>query len=164
MLNQSRLIKWRWFALSVVILLLDQFTKHLAVENLVFYTPVEITSFFNFTLMYNFGAAFSFLHDAGGWQRWFFVVTALIISLVISVWLYRIPSEQKWLTIALALILGGAIGNIYDRIVLGYVVDFLDFHLYGWHWPAFNIADSAISVGVVMVLIDAFRGNSQDRI
>jgi signal peptidase II len=109
----------------------------------------------NLTLVHNTGAAFSLLRDAGGWQRIFFITLALIISAVLLNWLRRIPPGQRWLPVTLALILGGAAGNLWDRIFLGYVVDFLDVYVGQWHWPAFNLADSSISVGAVMLAIDA---------
>ena len=106
------------------------------------------------TLAHNYGAAFSFLSDAGGWQRWFFTVLASAVSLALLVWLLRLPREE-WLTgLGLSLILGGAIGNLIDRIQLGYVVDFVDVHYKGWHYPAFNVADSAITCGVILLLLD----------
>ena len=107
----------------------------------------------------NYGAAFSFLSDAGGWQRWFFAVLSTAVSAVITVWIFRLP-KSKWIeSLALALILGGALGNLYDRVMLGYVVDFLDFHWSGWHFPAFNIADSGISVGAILLILDMFLTN-----
>jgi len=113
----------------------------------------------NLTLMHNTGAAFSFLGNAGGWQRWMFVTIALLVSAGLAWWLRQLPRGHTWLAVAIALILGGALGNAWDRIHLGYVVDFIDVY-YGNlpHWPAFNVADSAISVGAVMLLLDAVRG------
>jgi len=110
-------------------------------------------------LTYNTGAAFSFLAGADGWQRGFFIAIALVAVVVISVLLVRHASEGMF-CFSLSLILGGAVGNVLDRIVLGHVVDFLDFHAAGWHWPAFNLADSAISVGAVLLIADSFRENS----
>jgi signal peptidase II len=121
-----------------------------------------VIPFFNLTLLHNTGAAFSFLSEAGGWQRWFFALVALIISAVILLWLKRLPRDKVWLAVALALVLGGALGNVWDRITLGYVIDFLDIYYQGWHWPAFNIADSAISVGAAMLIIDSLRGERRD--
>jgi signal peptidase II len=147
-------LRWAW--LSVAVALLDQGLKALAVEHLILNTPLPQFPGFNLTLVYNTGAAFSFLQDAGGWQRWFFVVVGITISGVIFAWLARLPAHRRWLACALALILGGAAGNLWDRITLGYVIDFIDLYYQGWHWPAFNLADSAITVGAVMLIIDAF--------
>ena len=140
--------------LSAVIIALDLQTKQLASDNLVLYRPQEVFSWLNMTLAHNYGAAFSFLSDAGGWQRWFFTILATTVSLVLLVWLIKLP-RKDWLTgLGLALILGGAIGNLVDRIRLGYVVDFIDFHIGDWHYPAFNVADSAITCGVILLLLD----------
>jgi signal peptidase II len=145
---------WLWLLLSVLVILLDWHTKQWASESLVLYRPHEIFSGFNFTLAHNYGAAFSFLNDAGGWQRWLFIVLASAVSLVLLVWLIRLPREE-WLTgLSLGLIIGGAIGNLIDRIQQGYVVDFIDVYYGDWHFPAFNVADSAITVGVVLLLLD----------
>jgi len=117
---------------------------------------VEILAFFNLTLLYNTGVAFSFMADAGGWQRWLFTLLAAIISLIILIWMARTPRSQVWVNSALAMILGGAIGNnLIDRLLYGYVIDFIDIYYQNWHWPVFNIADSAITVGAIMLLIDA---------
>lgn len=145
----------RWIWLSLFVVGLDQWTKYLAGAHLNFGIPQPILPGFNLTLVHNTGAAFSLLRDAGGWQRMFFIALALAISAVLILWLRRIPRAQRWLPVALALILGGAVGNLWDRIFLGHVVDFLDVYLDRWHWPAFNIADSAISAGAVMLLVDA---------
>lgn len=151
------MLKWLW--LSAVVISLDLWTKSIASANLSL-NGLGVAWFpgFNFTLMHNTGAAFSFLNDAGGWQRWFFTVVALLVSAVLLVWLHRLPKDNRWLAVALALILGGALGNVYDRMTLGYVVDFIDVYYGTYHWPAFNIADSAISVGALMFIIDALRG------
>ncbi len=146
---------WLWVTLLIVIL--DQWTKSLAEANLVYLEPVPIMPSFNLMLAYNKGAAFSFLSDAGGWQRWFFTVLKLIVSAAIIYWLYTLKASQKWLAIALALILAGAIGNVWDRIQLGHVVDFIQLYYQSWYWPAFNIADSAIVAGAIMLIIDTFR-------
>lgn len=145
-----------WLLLAIVIVGLDFWTKHLAVEGLVLYRPLPVTSWFNLTLAHNEGAAFSLLADAGGWQRWFFTTVAVVISIVLLVWLWRLPNRSRLLPSALMLVLGGAIGNLIDRLRFGYVIDFLDVHYQGWHWPAFNIADSAIVLGVILLLIDGF--------
>jgi signal peptidase II len=158
MLNkQVNPLQWLWLTLLIVIL--DQITKNWISQTLTLYESVAIFSFFNFTLVHNTGAAFSFLAEAGGWQRWLLTGLALIVSVIIVVWLSRLKTvEHRWLAIALALVLGGAIGNLIDRIIYGYVIDFLDLYYKMWHWPAFNVADSAISIGAVMLLIDAIRG------
>lgn len=150
------MLKWLW--LSVVVIVLDQFTKALATDHLLMHDPVPVLPLFNLTLMHNTGAAFSFLSQAGGWQRWFFVAIAIIVSGALTAWLRQLQRHQAWLAMALALVLGGALGNVWDRIMLGYVVDFIDLYYGDWHWPAFNIADSAITIGAVMLLIDAVRG------
>lgn len=149
------MLKWIWVAIVVVIL--DQVTKYIASDSLVMHQPLAVMPMFNWTLMHNTGAAFSFLADAGGWQRWFFAIIAAVVSVVIFLWIKRLEQHQKWQAIALAVILGGAIGNVIDRIWLGYVVDFIDVYYQNWHWPAFNFADSAIFIGVVMIIIDAIR-------
>ena len=147
---------WPWYALALVVVLLDQFSKGMASASLDYGRPVEVFSWFNLTLQHNSGAAFSFLSNAGGWQRYFFSAIAIVISLVLVVWLYRLGSEQRLLALSLGLILGGAIGNLWDRLVLGYVVDFISVHYGGSYFPAFNVADSAISVGAVCMLLDSF--------
>ena len=143
-----------WLLMSALIVLLDLWTKGLATESLTLYRPVELTSWLNMTLAHNYGAAFSFLSDAGGWQRWLFTGLASVVTLVLIVWLLRLPSYEKLTAAALGLIIGGAVGNLIDRINNGYVVDFIDVYYRGWHWPAFNLADSAITGGVILLLID----------
>lgn len=147
----------RWLWLSAVVIAIDQVTKALASDLLRLYDAVHVLPGFNLTLMHNTGAAFSFLSDESGWQRWFFAAIAVGVSAMLVLWLRRLPSGQRWLPVAIALVIGGAIGNVWDRLVLGYVVDFIDLYAGRWHWPAFNIADSAITVGAVMLLLDAFR-------
>ena len=147
----------KWLSVSLVIIVLDQVTKSIAVEGLVLFQPVNLFPGFNFTLMYNEGAAFSFLSDASGWQRWFFTVIAIVVSIAIVFWLKSLPADHKVTALSLSLILGGAIGNVWDRIVLGKVVDFIDVYYAEYHWPAFNIADSAITVGAVILIIDSLR-------
>ena len=144
---------WLWLSLLVVIL--DQLTKIWVTASLELYQSISVLPFFNLVLVHNEGAAWSFLADAGGWQRWFLSGLAIVVSIAILVWLIRLKPQQRWLAGALALILGGALGNVIDRIMYGYVVDFIDVYYQQWHWPAFNIADSAISVGAVILLIDA---------
>ncbi len=144
-----------WIWISVLVIILDQASKLWMDSNLSFNQPVNILPFFDLRLLYNEGAAWSLLANAGGWQRWFLAALALGISIVLLAWLSRLERKQVWLAIALALVLGGAIGNLIDRVVYGHVIDFIDVYYQQWHWPAFNIADSAISVGAVMLVIDA---------
>jgi len=145
---------WIWLGVTAIVILLDWHTKQLVSDALELYRPQEVFSWLNITLAHNYGAAFSFLSDAGGWQRWFFIILASGVSLVLLVWLLRLP-RKEWLTgLGLALILGGAIGNLVDRIQLGYVVDFIDVYYKNWHYPAFNVADSAITCGVIFLLLD----------
>ena len=145
-----------WLAVTGLVILFDWHTKQMATELLELYRPHQVFSWLNMTLAHNYGAAFSFLSDAGGWQRWFFIVLASGVSLVLLVWLLRLP-RREWLTgLGLALILGGAIGNLVDRIQLGYVVDFVDVFYKDWHYPAFNVADSAITCGIILLLVDVF--------
>ena len=155
--------KNKWFGLSALIIIADQITKYAASSMLLMHEPVAILPFFNFTLMHNTGAAFSFLADQGGWQRWFFAVLASGVSIVLAVWLSRLKAHETWLAMALSLVLGGAIGNLIDRVYYGYVIDFIDVYYNASHWPAFNIADSAISIGAVMLVIDAFRNKEKSR-
>jgi signal peptidase II len=145
---------WVWLAVSALVILLDWQTKQWASEALELYRPQEVFSWLNITLAHNYGAAFSFLSDAGGWQRWFFMMLASGISMVLLVWLVRLP-RKDWLTaLGLSLILGGAIGNLVDRVQLGFVVDFIDVYYKNWHFPAFNVADSAITCGVFLLLLE----------
>ena len=146
----------RWYALALLLVVLDQLAKYWVSASFDYGEARAVTGFFNLVLTHNKGAAFSFLASAAGWQRGFFIVIALIAIVVITVLLAR-HAGDKLFCLALALILGGAIGNVLDRIVLGHVVDFLDFHLAGWHWPAFNLADSAITVGAVLLVVDSVR-------
>ncbi len=147
----------RWFWLSAAVLAIDQISKQIASQMLELHQPVPLLPFLNLTLTHNTGAAFSFLSDAGGWQRWFFVALTLVISVVIVVWMTRLKEGQRWLICALALVLGGALGNLWDRLVIGAVVDFIDVYYGTWHWPAFNLADSAICIGAVMLVVSTFK-------
>jgi len=143
-----------WLLVSAVIVVLDLWTKEIATQSLTLYRPVELTSWLNMTLAHNYGAAFSFLSDAGGWQRWLFTGLASVVTVILIVWLFRLPAREKLTAAALGLIIGGAVGNLVDRINHGYVVDFIDVFYRDWHWPAFNLADSAITGGVILLLID----------
>lgn len=149
-----------WLALSVLVLVLDQASKLYFESALSLYQQiVVIPDLFSWTLAYNTGAAFSFLADGAGWQRWLFAAIAVVVSVVLVVWLKRLGRSDNALAVALALILGGALGNLYDRIVLGHVIDFVLVHWRNlWYFPAFNLADSAISVGAVMLALDMFKG------
>lgn len=146
----------RWLWVTLVILILDRVTKSLALHYLPPYASVPVMKYFNLTLAYNKGAAFSFLGSASGWQSWLFGAIALAVSMGLFIWLTRLSSRQRGLCIALALVMGGALGNVSDRFLYGYVIDFLDFYIGNWHWPSFNIADSAICVGAVILFFDAF--------
>lgn len=145
-----------WFMLALVVILLDLYTKSLATANLDYAQPLPVFWWLNMTLHHNSGAAFSFLSEAGGWQRYFFSILASVISLVLAVWLAIMPRGQWLLALSLGLILGGALGNLWDRVALGYVVDFISVHYEGRYFPTFNIADSAISVGAACMLLDSF--------
>jgi signal peptidase II len=150
----------RWLLLSAAIIALDLATKAW-ISSVMRYGEVrEITSFFNLVLAHNTGAAFSFLAGAGGWQRWFFAAIAFAISIAIIVVL-RGHTGNRLFALAIALVLGGALGNLYDRVTLGYVVDFVQLHAAGYYWPAFNVADSAICVGVGLLLWDGLHSGSQ---
>jgi signal peptidase II len=146
------------FRLSWIALLvfgIDQLTKYLAIKNLIYHAEVTVTSFLSFTLLYNSGAAFSFLSNAGGWQNLFFIVVAIVVTFIIVLIIRRLGIHDVQAAVALMLILGGAMGNLLDRLRFGYVVDFIDFHYGAWHWYTFNIADSAISIGAVFLMLDA---------
>ena len=154
-----------WLLLTVFVLVIDQSSKYVADEYLSYARPVEILPFFDLLLVYNKGAAFSFLAEAGGWQRWFFAVLATGISIMLLVWMYQLKRHETWLAIALALVLGGALGNLYDRVMLGYVIDFVSLHYAGYYFPAFNAADSAITAGAIMLIIDVLflsKGQASD--
>lgn len=138
-----------WWLLAIAWIILDLATKALASSSLTYATPVEVLPFFNLTLLHNTGAAFSFLADHPGWQRWFFAAIAVAATIGLSIWMTRLKRDEKVLGACLALIIGGALGNLYDRLVHGYVVDFLSFHAAGWYYPAFNVADIGITVGAI---------------
>lgn len=142
-----------WLGFSVLIVVLDLWTKNIATHALTLYRPEAVNSWLNMTLAHNYGAAFSFLSDAGGWQRWLFTGLASVVTVVLIVWLLRLPPQEKITAASLGLIIGGAVGNLIDRINHGYVVDFIDVYYGDWHWPAFNLADSAITGGVILMII-----------
>ena len=152
----------KWLSISVLVILLDQITKYIANTGLVYAEAVPVVPSFNLTLLYNRGAAFSFLSDAAGWQRWFFVAISLGASVLLIVWLRKLDRQQWLLGEALALGLGGAVGNLIDRLWLGYVIDFIQLYYSSFYWPAFNVADSAISVGAVLLIWDALFAKSKD--
>ena len=147
---------YKWLIISAVIVIVDLYTKHLIQNAFEYGEHLTVTSFFDLVRYHNEGAAFSFLADAGGWQKWFFSGVSMIAVLVIT-YLLKKHQQQKLFCLGLALVLGGAIGNLYDRLTLSYVVDFLSFHYQNWYYPAFNVADSAICVGVALLLIDSFK-------
>jgi len=164
---------WRWLGISIIVIGLDLLTKQWALASLAHYQSVPLLPYFDLTLMFNPGAAFSFLSDQEGWQRWFFVAVASLAAIGLTVWLVRLDANERLVAISLSLIIGGAVGNLIDRLFYGYVIDFIDLYYIAdsclsffsgvlkegvnqCHWPAFNIADSAISVGVVFMLIDSF--------
>lgn len=149
-----------WIWLSVLVVVLDQATKYLAETLLVMHQPVSVLPGFNLMLTYNTGAAFSFLADAGGWQRWFFLGLGSAVSVGLTIWLTRLKPGERWLATALALILGGAVGNLIDRAWLGQVIDFIQLYYDRWYWPAFNIADSAITLGAVLLIVDSLRSQA----
>lgn len=145
------MFKWLW--LAVTVLLLDQATKQLALAQLALHEPVAILPLLNLTLVYNKGAAFGFLSSASGWQNVFFIVVALVACGVILTLLRQ--TRERLFAVALMLVLGGAIGNLVDRLIYGYVIDFVDVYYQSWHWPVFNVADSAITIGAILIAIDA---------
>lgn len=156
------MLPWLW--LSVGVIISDYITKLITINTMTLHERIEILPFFNLTRAHNTGAAFSFLAGAGGWQRWLFAVISTGVSIALILWLKKLPKSDRWMACCLALIIGGALGNLYDRLVYGYVVDFLDFHgkvfemVLGYsHFPAFNIADIAISVGAFMMAVDVIR-------
>ena len=158
--KKSALI-WLWLALAVFVV--DFATKQLAENMLNYGQAVNLLPVLDFTLLYNPGAAFSFLADQGGWQRWFFTTISVGVSLMLIIWLKRLPRGQVLLPSALSLILGGAIGNLFDRLVYGHVVDFISVHWDKSYFPAFNIADSAITVGAVLMALDVLREMKQEK-
>jgi signal peptidase II len=157
----ERFGKLPWLWLSLVIFVVDQVSKFWFDNNLSMYQQiVVIPDYFSWTLLYNTGAAFSFLADAAGWQRWFFAAVAVGVSVVLVIWLKRLKPEENWLALALALVLGGALGNLVDRVVFGHVVDFILLHWHQqWYFPAFNVADMAITGGAILLALDMFKSD-----
>lgn len=160
----TRIGKLPWLWLSALVMALDLLTKNIVLESLRFAERVTvIPGYFDWTHVYNTGAAFSFLAGESGWQRWFFAAIAVVVSAVLVVWLKRLKPNETWLAVGLALVLGGALGNLYDRVVLGHVVDFILVHWQNTHYfPAFNLADSAITVGAVLLVLDMFKSNKPE--
>ena len=152
-------LKWLWTSLTII--LLDQATKQIAEHTLTPHQPVNVLPYFDWYLTYNTGAAFSFLAGAGGWQRWLFTVIAVVISAVIVHWLIKLPRGETITAASLALILGGAIGNLIDRLYLGHVIDYIQIWLGSYPWPAFNIADAAISIGAVMLILSSLTSTGK---
>ncbi len=155
--KQNGIKNFSWLLLSIVMVALDQCTKYWALHTLIYNEPMKILPFFNFTLSFNAGAAFSFLSDANGWQQWLFGGIAVVMSIVILVWMYRLPKKQCANLIALSFILGGAIGNLWDRIEHGFVIDFIQVHYQHWYFPTFNVADSAITIGAVILVFGILK-------
>ena len=149
------MLVWLW--LSALVIVVDQITKRVIDSAMQLHQTIELVPYFQLTYMRNQGAAFSFLSGAGGWQRWFFIGLAIVASVFIFVWLRKLDPSRRREAVAWALVLGGALGNLIDRILYGYVIDFLDVYVGDWHWPAFNVADSAITVGVALLLLDSFK-------
>ena len=143
-----------WMILTAIIVIADQITKVIASAELILYKAVAVMPMINLRLLHNEGAAFSFLSDAGGWQRWFFTIISLAVSILLVFWIKKLKPEEKMQALSFSLILGGAIGNLIDRVRLGYVVDFIEIYYKEFSWPAFNIADSAITIGVTILIID----------
>ena len=150
-----------WLLLAALVVLLDRLSKEAVLDILKFTQVIEFTGFFNLVLAFNSGAAFSFLADAGGWQRWFFSAVAVLAALVM-LWLLHRHATERLFAFSLSMLLGGAIGNLWDRLLWGHVVDFLQFHAMGWYFPAFNLADSAITLGAGLLMLDAFRQSRAD--
>ena len=145
-----------WLIVAALVIVADQITKYLIVQEMDLFDSISLLPHLNFTLLHNTGAAFSFLADAGGWQRWFFVLLGVGVSAFILVWMRRMPADQgPLLPLSLSLILGGALGNVIDRAIHGYVIDFIDIYYSSWHWPAFNVADTAITIGAVLFIFDS---------
>ncbi|MCO4798973.1 MAG: signal peptidase II [Colwelliaceae bacterium] len=162
LLKNNPSLRWLW--ITVIFLILDQISKQWVAGSMELYQSINVFPFFNITYAQNHGAAFSFLADQGGWQRWFFTAIAAIASVVFLIWLKRTPNNQPILAASLACMLSGALGNLIDRALFGYVIDFLDLYAYGYHWPTFNIADSIIFIGAALMIIDSFKQEKENKI
>ncbi|MBL4660950.1 MAG: lipoprotein signal peptidase [Alcanivoracaceae bacterium] len=153
-----------WLPISLIIILLDQWTKIIATESLEIYEAVVVNNYLNWTLMHNEGMAFSFLADQSGWQRWGISIVAVVIVIWLLIWLKNSDIKARFLNLGLTFVIGGAIGNIYDRLSLGYVIDFIEAHYDQYFWPAFNIADTAISIGAFFLILDLIWGGKEDKL
>ncbi|CAB0149439.1 Lipoprotein signal peptidase [Pseudidiomarina piscicola] len=160
---QKRLSGLQYLWLSLVLIIIDQVTKQWVLDAFDLYESIEIMPYLNFTYVQNFGAAFSFLSDQGGWQRWLFTGLAIAVSVILLVWLRRNPVNMWRQNLAFSLILAGAVGNVVDRLIHGFVIDFIDVYVDNWHWPAFNVADMAITIGAVLMLLEAFFEQRQEQ-
>ncbi|PSU46717.1 signal peptidase II [Photobacterium frigidiphilum] len=156
----------RWLLLAVLVFIIDIGSKFLVMNTMDYGWPnrIEILPFFNLLYVHNYGAAFSFLNDAGGWQRWLFAAIALGVSGLLAFWMRRTPLQNRLANSAYALIIGGALGNLFDRLYHGFVVDFLDFYAGTYHWPAFNIADTAICIGAALIIIEGFIADKKETV
>lgn len=156
-------IRWLW--LAFIIFIADISIKFFVMDNMGYgwANRIEVLPFFNFLYVHNYGAAFSFLSDQSGWQRWFFTAIALLITALLTYWMSKLSVKDKWNNIAYSLIIGGALGNVFDRIVHGFVIDYLDVYWGTYHWPAFNLADSAICIGAAMIVLDSFRHRKETK-
>lgn len=154
----------RWLWLAALVFVVDIGIKLLVMDKMGYgwANRIEITPFFNLLYVHNYGAAFSFLSEQAGWQRWFFACIAFFVSGLLVFWMSKLPAKEKWNNIAYAMIIGGAIGNVFDRIVHGFVIDYLDLFWGTYHWPAFNLADSTICIGAAMIILDGFRNRKSD--
>jgi len=148
--------RWRYLVLSLIVIVLDAWTKAYLKAHLMFGLSYKVFPGLNLTLAYNRGAAFSFLNSASGWQQWLFSLIAIFVVIFLLVWISRLPTQKNWQAIGASLIIGGALGNVLSRFYYGYVIDFIDVYVGSWHWPAFNVADIAICVGVIILLVDTF--------
>jgi len=156
----------RWLLLAVLVFIIDIGSKFLVMNTMDYGWPnrIEILPFFNLLYVHNYGAAFSFLNDAGGWQRWLFAAIALGVSGLLAFWMRRTPIQNRLANSAYALIIGGALGNLFDRLYHGFVVDFLDFYAGTYHWPAFNIADTAICIGAALIILEGFIADKKETV
>ena len=153
-------LTWLW--LTFLVLVIDQGSKQWVANSMELFDSIALLPIFSITYVHNPGAAFSFLADQGGWQRWFFTLIALAASVVFAVWLAKTSKDKQVLSIALALMLSGAVGNLIDRVLFGYVIDFIDFHWAGYTFPAFNVADSSIFIGAALMVLDSMRNPVND--